>query len=72
METMTGLERAVVNTLLAGKAEVFRVLRQQFSVAQVLKRELTGVGFFTEFSVPPDAPRLPEARRSASAMSALR
>lgn len=58
METMTGLERAVVNKLLAGKAEVFRVLRQQFSVAQVLKRELSGVGFFTEFSVPPDAPRL--------------
>ena len=59
METMTGLERAVVNKLVAGKAEVFRVLRQQVSVAQVLKRELSGVGFFTEFSVPPDAPRLP-------------
>lgn len=59
MEIMTGLERAVVNKLLVGKAEVFSTLRQQFSVAQVFKRELSGVGFFTEFSVPSDAPRLP-------------
>jgi hypothetical protein len=59
METMTKLERAVLDKLFAGESELFHIFRQQFSAAQVAERELSGVGFFTEFSVAPAAPRLP-------------
>jgi hypothetical protein len=59
METMTKLERAVLDKLFAGKSEPFHIFRQQLAVARVVGRELTGVGFFINFSVPPEAPRLP-------------
>jgi hypothetical protein len=59
MDHLTKLEREVLEKLLAGQSETFRILRDQLDSLQVVSRELTGVGFFTEFSVPPDAPRPP-------------
>ena len=44
--------------LLAGDDPILEVLREQFRVADVTKRELTGVGFFVTFSVPPGVPFL--------------
>jgi hypothetical protein len=48
----TPLERAVLERLLDGHHPVLRVLRRQLEVATVLRRELTGVGFFTHVGVP--------------------
>ena len=44
--------------LLRGDNEVLAVLRQQAKEAKVSSRKMTGVGFFTEFDVPPQAPRV--------------
>jgi len=61
MEIST-LERNVMAMLLAGDNPKLHVLREQFRVAQVVSRELTGVGFYTTFLIPPEAPRLVEAK----------
>jgi hypothetical protein len=52
------LERKVMEMLLAGDDPTLNVLREQYRVADVTKRELTGVGFFLNFAVPPGAARL--------------
>jgi hypothetical protein len=59
MEKMTDLERAVLERLLAGKTDTFRILRQQYKELSVAKREMSGVGFFTYFSKPKGARALP-------------
>ncbi len=59
MEKMTNLERAVLEKLLTGKADTFRILQQQYKELSVSKREMTGVGFYTYFSKPKEAPALP-------------
>lgn len=51
MEDLTDLERAVLHQLLEGGDPVRRALREQVVGAGVLKREFTGVGFFTYFSL---------------------
>jgi hypothetical protein len=55
---LNSLEHAVMAMLLAGDDPTLRILAEQFRAAQVTKRELTGAGFYTRFSVPPEAPRL--------------
>ncbi len=45
------LERAVLDMLLAGDHPALAVLREQLATAQLLKRDLTGVGFWLEFKV---------------------
>lgn len=52
MTGLTKLERAVIDMLLAGDDEVLIVLRKQLQACEVKSRELTGVGFFTEFELP--------------------
>jgi hypothetical protein len=52
------LERRVMEMLLAGNDPILNILRDQYSVARVVKHELTGVGFFVTFAVPPEAARL--------------
>ena len=52
MTTFTKLEKAVIDMLLEGNDEVLIVLRKQLDACKVRSRELTGVGFFTEFDVP--------------------
>ena len=55
---MEELERVVMARLLAADTVVAPALRAQCAVADVARREFTGVGFFTDFAVPPDAPRI--------------
>ncbi|MGH9498025.1 MAG: hypothetical protein ACRD3L_02685 [Terriglobales bacterium] len=59
MKTLTTLEKQVLEMLLHGQDEVLTVLRRQAKRLEVTSREMTGVGFYTEFSVPYDAPRVP-------------
>lgn len=58
-DTFIQLERAVMEMLLAGEHPVLRLLRAQFEHARVVRREFTGVGFFTHFEIPEDFPRVP-------------
>jgi hypothetical protein len=53
---LTPLESEVLKVLLEEDAEPFVSIRRQLSHAIVVKREFTGVGFFTDFEVPLDAP----------------
>jgi hypothetical protein len=53
---LTPLEKAVIDALLEQSGEPFDTARQQLAHVSITKRELTGVGFFTEFALPEDAP----------------
>jgi hypothetical protein len=59
MTNLTTLEQQVLDMLLRGQDEVLTILRQQAQRLQVSSREMTGVGFYTEFLVPPDVPHVP-------------
>jgi hypothetical protein len=48
----------LVPLLLAGEHPALAALRAQYAAATVTGVELTGAGFFVEFSVPSDAPRV--------------
>jgi hypothetical protein len=52
----TKLERAAIETILAKPMEGIDVLRMQFDASSVIKREYTGVGFYTTVSVPRSLP----------------
>lgn len=54
---MTTLETAVLNALLAGNHPVLATMREQLKHASVKSRDYTGVGFYTEFSVPTEVER---------------
>jgi hypothetical protein len=45
------LEIAVLQMIFAGDEEVFRALREQVSVLGLERRDFSGVGFYTTFSV---------------------
>lgn len=51
-------EKELVNKLLQGEDKVLSVLRKQYEMASVKSREFTGVGFFTNFLIDPEAPVL--------------
>ncbi len=55
---LTDIERAVLDMLLAGDHPALATLRQQLATSDIRSRDYTGVGFFTEFSVPQTAPLL--------------
>ncbi|PYJ09088.1 MAG: hypothetical protein DMF06_11070 [Verrucomicrobia bacterium] len=55
VSTLTPLESAVLEALLQPSGDPFDALRQQLAHASVAKREFSGVGFFTHFSLPTDA-----------------
>jgi hypothetical protein len=59
MNALNDLEAAVLDKLLAGDNPALALLREQRRRLCVKKREYSGVGFFTEFELPPVAPRLP-------------
>jgi hypothetical protein len=50
------LAERLVPLLIEGTHPALSALRQQFSEARVKQVELTGVGFYIDFEVPPDAP----------------
>ena len=52
MTAVTALEKEVICKLLSGTDTSFEVLRRQFESAVILDRRMTGVGFFTTFSLP--------------------
>jgi hypothetical protein len=57
------LERQVMEFALRGEHQALEILREQLAVAAISAREYTGVGFFTSFSVPAKARRLPSVGR---------
>ena|SRR5579875_4153130 len=58
MENNVGpLEEQVLQMLLAGDDPVLITLRCQLKLAKRRSREYTGVGFFTHFDVPKEAPQ---------------
>jgi len=50
MEQLTKLEKALLEKLLNEKSETFQILFKQYLALQVVDREYTGVGFWTNFS----------------------
>ncbi|MGI8570337.1 MAG: hypothetical protein ACR2KT_15440 [Methylocella sp.] len=58
MTTQAALEKAVLEKLLNGRSETFQILLRQYQASSVIKREMTGAGFFTYLSVPRDIPQL--------------
>jgi hypothetical protein len=60
---MNELELQLMSALLEGDHPVLAVLRQQLAVVEVVDREYTGVGFFTNLRVPASAPRFPQTSR---------
>jgi hypothetical protein len=56
-DTMNGLERDVMDAVLAGDDPRLSTLREQLSVAEVTGRDFTEAGFLTHFSAPEQAPR---------------
>ena len=52
------LERQLLDALLEGDDELLESLREQLKQAVIVNRELTGVGFFLNFSVPKPAPKV--------------
>lgn len=53
------LDAAVLETLLAGNHPVLVALRAQLAEATLESRELSGVGFFTHFTLPPTVAPVP-------------
>ena len=53
---LTPLESAVVDKLLEKHPAFADAVREQLSHASVSGRDYSGVGFFTKFAIPPDAP----------------
>jgi hypothetical protein len=58
MSKLTILEDQVLQMLLRGEDEVVSVLRLQASHADASSRKMTGVGFFTNFEISADVPRV--------------
>jgi hypothetical protein len=58
MTNLTTLENRVLEMLLRGEDEVLTILRQQAKHVQVSSRKMTGAGFYSEFVVPPEVPRV--------------
>jgi hypothetical protein len=52
----TPLEKTVLDAMLDQPGEPFETVRKQLAHAAISKREFSGVGFFTHFVVPMDAP----------------
>jgi hypothetical protein len=55
--SLTALELAVMGAIAAGDRER-TVMERQIKSLRLLKRDLTGVGFYTTFEMPEDTDRL--------------
>ena len=55
---LNAMEKRALEMLLAGADDRLAILRSQLNSATVDRREMSGVGFFTHFSIPPDGPLL--------------
>jgi hypothetical protein len=63
-ETLTVLEREVLEKLLAGDNPELEILRHQLNKSAISDREFTGTGFFTNFHMPPTVVRLSNRERA--------
>ena len=54
----SNLEYQVMKMLLYGDDNFLEILRNQFKLASLLEREYTGVGFFTDISLPENVQKL--------------
>jgi hypothetical protein len=59
---INNLERQLLDALLSGDDPVLLALRDQLSKSKIKSRELSGVGFFLNFSVPDSVPRIGSGR----------
>jgi hypothetical protein len=59
MKTLTKLETRVLAKFLAGNTPILGLLREQAQSLQVVSREFSGAGFFTNLFVSDDKPRIP-------------
>lgn len=55
---MNDVERQLLDALLSGDDPFLLTLRDQLSKSKIESRELSGVGFFLNFSVPESVPRI--------------
>jgi hypothetical protein len=55
------LEKAAIDAILSKPVDGMEILRQQFAVASVVKRDYTGAGFYTTISVPSSVPPVPDS-----------
>ena len=55
---MEELERVVMTRFLDTDTLLAPQLRAQYAAATVVRRELTGVGFFIDYAVPANVPRI--------------
>lgn len=62
MSNLNPLEQAVMHAFLDGDELVLSILREQFDRANVVKRDFTGVGFYTAFGFASESRRLPGSR----------
>jgi hypothetical protein len=58
----TTLERAVIELILKGDDQVKEILRKQWAVSEIARRDLSGSGVFVRISVPDSAPKISEER----------
>lgn len=58
MQELSEFERGLMDALLAGDDPFLAQLRRQLQAATVKSRELTGCGFYIEFSVPESESRV--------------
>jgi hypothetical protein len=59
---MEPIERRIIQALVATEGTTGETLWAQYEQASVLRRDFTGVGFSTYFTVPDAAPRLRDSR----------
>ena len=59
---MNDIERQFLDALLSGDDPILLTLRDQLSKSKIESRELSGVGFFLNFSVPESVPRIGSGR----------
>jgi hypothetical protein len=62
------LERAAIEAILSKPVDGIETLRQQFATASVVKRDYTGVGFYTTISVPSSVPPMPRSKELHDAL----
>ena len=53
-------EKAVMRKMFEKKNSLNEILWEQYVLSAVAERKFTGVGFFTDFKVPENAPRATE------------
>jgi hypothetical protein len=64
------LEKAAIEVILSIPVDGMEMVRAQFAAASVVKRDYSGVGFFTEISVPCSVPRMPDSQELRAALHA--